>query len=57
MQPGKIYVGSEHKTYADEWMKSNHHGKAYSEFIEKHIGFPVTIVTNGPRREEFIRRG
>jgi hypothetical protein len=36
MQPGKIYVGSEHKTYADEWMKANHHGKAYSEFIEQH---------------------
>lgn len=36
MEPGKIYVGSEHKTYADEWMKANHHGKAYSEFIEQH---------------------
>lgn len=36
MQPGKIYMGSEHKTYADEWMKANHHGKAYSEFIEQH---------------------
>jgi len=31
--------------------------RRYVEFIEKHIGFPVTIVTNGPRREEFIRRG
>ncbi|WP_426768867.1 glycosyltransferase family 2 protein [Enterobacter hormaechei] len=36
MEPGKIYVGSEHKTYADEWMKANHHGKAYSEFLEQH---------------------
>lgn len=36
MEAGKIYVGSEHKTYADEWMKANHHGKAYSEFIEQH---------------------
>ncbi|HAU4359680.1 glycosyltransferase family 2 protein [Klebsiella oxytoca] len=35
MEPGKIYVGSEHKTYADEWMKANHHGKAYSEFLEQ----------------------
>ncbi|EBY0801687.1 glycosyltransferase family 2 protein [Salmonella enterica subsp. enterica serovar Berlin] len=36
MVPGKIYVGSEHKTYADEWMRANHHGKAYSDFIEQH---------------------
>lgn len=36
MAPGKIYVGSEHKTYFDEWMKDNHHGKAYSEFFELH---------------------
>ncbi|WP_313084001.1 glycosyltransferase family 2 protein [Atlantibacter sp.] len=41
MQPGKIYVGSEHKTYADEWMKGNHHGKAYSEFLEKHRDEPL----------------
>lgn len=36
MVPGNIYVGSEHKTYADEWMKDNHHGKAYCEFLEVH---------------------
>lgn len=36
MEACKIYVGSEHKTYAEEWMKTNHHGKAYSEFIEQH---------------------
>lgn len=36
MAPGKIYVGSEHKTYFDEWMKDNHHGKAYSVFFELH---------------------
>lgn len=36
MEQGKIYVGSEHKTYAEEWMKINHHGKAYSDFIEQH---------------------
>jgi hypothetical protein len=36
MEAGKIYVGSEHKTYAEEWMKANHHGKAYSEFLEQH---------------------
>ncbi|HGY5075118.1 TPA: glycosyltransferase family 2 protein [Citrobacter gillenii] len=36
MEPGKIYVGSEHKTYAEEWMKVNHHGKAYRDFLERH---------------------
>lgn len=36
MEPGKIYVGSEHKTYDDQWMKANHHGKAYGDFIEQH---------------------
>lgn len=36
MEPGKIYVGSEHKTYAEEWMKVNHHGKAYKDFLERH---------------------
>lgn len=41
MQSGKIYVGSEHKTYSDEWMKANHHGKAYSDFIEKHRDEPL----------------
>ncbi|WPO93774.1 glycosyltransferase [Buttiauxella sp. HR94] len=41
MEPGKIYVGSEHKTYADEWMKANHHGKAYSAFIEQHRDEPL----------------
>jgi len=41
MEPGKIYVGSEHKTYADEWMKGNHHGKAYGEFLEKHRNEPL----------------
>lgn len=41
MQPGKIYVGSEHKTYSDGWMKANHHGKAYSDFIEQHRDEPL----------------
>lgn len=41
MELGKIYVGSEHKTYADEWMKANHHGKAYSDFIERHRDEPL----------------
>jgi len=41
MQPGIIYVGSEHKTYSDEWMKGNHHGKAYSDFIDQHRDEPL----------------
>lgn len=41
MEPSKIYVGSEHKTYAEEWMKANHHGKAYSDFIEQHRHDPL----------------
>ena len=36
MVPGTIYVGSEHKTYADGWMKANHHGRAYGEFIDQY---------------------
>ena len=41
MEPGKIYVGSEHKMYADEWMQANHHGKAYSDFLEQHRHEPL----------------
>ncbi|EBZ5718305.1 glycosyltransferase family 2 protein [Salmonella enterica subsp. enterica serovar Oranienburg] len=41
METGKIYVGSEHKTYDDQWMKANHHGKAYSDFIELHRNEPL----------------
>lgn len=36
MQPGKIYVGSEPKTYADVWAKQNHPERIYQEFIEAH---------------------
>uniref|UniRef100_UPI001AD89A6C glycosyltransferase family 2 protein n=1 Tax=Rahnella sp. ChDrAdgB13 TaxID=1850581 RepID=UPI001AD89A6C len=36
MEPGKIYVGSEPKTYADPWMHQNHHGKVYAEFLREH---------------------
>lgn len=41
MEQGKIYVGSEHKTYAEEWMKANHHGKAYGDFLEQHRDEPL----------------
>ena len=30
--------------------------RAYVEFIEDEIGFPVKIVTNGPKREDVILR-
>ncbi len=36
MEPGKIYVGSEPKTYADTWAKQNHPERIYQEFIEEH---------------------
>ena len=26
------------------------------EFIEKHIGFPITMISNGPGREDIIYR-
>lgn len=28
----------------------------YIEFIEKHIGFPITMISNGPSREDIIYR-
>ncbi|WP_410751948.1 glycosyltransferase family 2 protein [Citrobacter sp. U14242] len=36
MEPSKIYVGSEPKTYADTWAKQNHPERIYQEFIEAH---------------------
>lgn len=36
MEPGKVYVGSEPKTYADAWAKQNHPERIYQEFIESH---------------------
>lgn len=41
MEAGKIYVGSEHKTYADEWMTANHHGKVYSDFLQQYRDEPL----------------
>ncbi|HCT9308238.1 glycosyltransferase family 2 protein [Citrobacter koseri] len=36
MDAGKLYVGSEPKTYADAWARQNHPEKPYQEFIEQH---------------------
>lgn len=36
MERGKIYVGSEPKTYADVWAKDKHPERIYQEFIEQH---------------------
>ncbi|HCR0301607.1 TPA: glycosyltransferase family 2 protein [Enterobacter hormaechei] len=36
MEAGKVYVGSEPKTYADTWAKQNHPERIYQEFIEEH---------------------
>ncbi len=30
--------------------------RRYIEFIEKHLGFPITMVSNGPSREDIIYR-
>ncbi len=31
--------------------------RKYVEFIEKEIGYPVTMVSNGPGRDDIIFRG
>ncbi|CAH5469747.1 TPA: glycosyltransferase family 2 protein [Klebsiella oxytoca] len=36
MLPGKVYVGSEPKTYADIWAKQNHPESIYQKFIDEH---------------------
>lgn len=36
MEAGKVYVGSEPKTYADAWAKQNHPERIYQEFIKAH---------------------
>lgn len=36
MEAGKVYVGSEPKTYADAWVKQNHPERIYQEFIKGH---------------------
>ncbi|MCD8014210.1 MAG: adenylosuccinate synthase [Lachnospiraceae bacterium] len=30
--------------------------RKYVEFVEKHLGFPITMVSNGPAREDIIYR-
>ncbi|WP_413730802.1 glycosyltransferase family 2 protein [Sodalis sp. RH22] len=41
MEPGKIYVGSEPKTYADEWATKFHPERLYAEFIAAHKHEPM----------------
>ncbi|WP_312804211.1 glycosyltransferase family 2 protein [Atlantibacter hermannii] len=36
MEPGKIYVGSEPKTYADSWAREKHPESIYQQFIADH---------------------
>ena len=31
--------------------------RKYIEFVEEHIGYPITMVSNGPGRDEIIYRG
>jgi adenylosuccinate synthase len=30
--------------------------RKYIEFVEKHIGFPITMISNGPSRSDIIYR-
>lgn len=36
MLSGKVYVGSEPKTYADTWAKKNHPERIYQQFLEQY---------------------
>ncbi|MBE5255651.1 glycosyltransferase family 2 protein [Serratia marcescens] len=36
MEPGKVYVGSEPKTYADAWAKEKHPELIYQDFLDRH---------------------
>lgn len=36
MEAGKLYVGSEPKTYADAWARQNHPEKPYQDFLDEH---------------------
>jgi hypothetical protein len=36
MAAGKVYVGSEPKTYADAWARQNHPEKPYQDFLDEH---------------------
>lgn len=36
MEPGKVYVGSEPKTYDDEWAIKNHPARVFQEFLTEH---------------------
>lgn len=36
MEPGRLYVGSEPKTYADAWATASHTERPYAEFIAAH---------------------
>lgn len=39
-----------------EYDKLPENAKKYVEFIEEKLGFPITMVSNGPKRENFINR-
>ena len=38
------------------WEELPENFRNYVEFIEKHIGYPITMVSNGPGREDIIYR-
>ncbi len=43
-------------TGINEYDKLPENAKKYIEFAEKHIGVPITMVSNGPKREHIIMR-
>ncbi len=43
-------------TGINDYNKLPENAKKYIEFAEKHIGVPITIVSNGPKREHIIYR-
>lgn len=40
-----------------EYDKLPENCRKYIEFIEKQIGVPIRMVSNGPKRTDIIRRG
>lgn len=55
MEPGKVYVGSEPKTYADAWAKEKHPERIYQDFLDRHRN---DVMLNagllGGRREDVM---
>ena len=40
-----------------EYDKLPENCRKYIEFVEEKIGYPITLISNGPERHDIIRRG